>query len=111
MNENDIVLRKHQRSKADEKLKLLSVKMRESLSVISKTNEGLNVLRFLLHESGFLAPLTFITREGVNKDVLLANESKRTLYLGLRAYMDIETITRIELDGIDERQKQEVNNV
>lgn len=92
------------------KIKAMASKMSASLSEISRSDAGINVLRFLLHESGFLAPLTYVTPEGVNKDVLLANEAKRTMYLGLRAFMDVDTITRVELDGIDEKKKQEAKN-
>ena len=82
----------------DKKIKLLHTRMRDSLSEMSRTKGGINVLRYLLHESGFLASLTFVTATGVNKDVLLSNEAKRQMYLGIRQYMDIETIKRVEFE-------------
>ena len=79
-------------------------KMKASLSDMSKNDAGLQVLRHQLHASGFLLPLTHGTPEGINTQLLLQNESKRMMYLGLRVHMDNETIRRVEMDEI----KQEV---
>jgi len=89
--------RKEDRELQKQKLKKLKVNMERSLSELSKTNGGLQVLRLILHESGFLAPLTHETALGVNKDLMMCNEAKRGMYLALRKHMDRETILRVEL--------------
>lgn len=90
------------------------VKYREfmgaSLAEVARTKGGLNLLRFLLHESGFLAPLTHETSVGVNKDVLVSNEAKRNMYLGLRVNMDWETITIVEKPDPEPEEKTEEEN-
>jgi len=90
-----------------EKMKAFTNKMRSSLALMSKDKAGLNVLRFILHESRFLAPLTYETADGVNKDKLVQSEAKRLMYLSLRVHMDRETVIRIELE---ETPKQEEKN-
>lgn len=101
---NEKLTRKEQKTENDKKTEALSNKMRESLAEISKSSAGINVLRYLLHESRFLAPLTYETALGVNTEVLLSNEAKRRMYLGLRAYMDVDTVKRVELDGIKQEE-------
>ena len=103
----DPLIRKEQREADDLKLKAFTNIMRESLSAMSKSKGGLNVLRYILHESRFLAPLTYETATGMNTEVLLQNEAKRMMYLSLRAHMDTETVKRVELN---EEQKQEDTN-
>lgn len=93
----DALTRKEQREAAKKKVKALGVKMTTSLSLLSQRNEGLQVLRYILHESCFLAPLTYETAEGVNRDVMIINEAKRRMYLALRAHMDRATVLRVEL--------------
>ena len=101
----DNLIRPERKIAAQDKLEALKNNMRKALSLLSTTPEGKLVLRYLLHESGYHSALTYETREGVNKDVLLANESKRRLYLALRAYMDTDTVIRIELDKEKEEKK------
>lgn len=91
-----------------EKMEKFTKKMRSSLALMSKDNAGINVLRFILHESRFLAPLTHETLDGLNKDKLVQSEAKRLMYLSLRTHMDRETIIRVELP---EQSKQEEQNV
>ena len=83
-------------------------KMKAALSDMAKNAAGVQVLRYILHESCFLAPLTYETAEGMNKDILLQRESKRMMYLSLRVHMDNETIRRIEMDETPLPPKQEV---
>ena len=90
-----------------EKMKKFTKKMGSSLALMSKDKAGLNVLRFVLHESRFLAPLTYETLDGVNKDKLVQGEAKRLMYLSLRKHMDNATIIRVELK---EETKQEEKN-
>lgn len=105
----EALTRREQREKIEQKLETFNTNMKKALSILSKSNEGILVLRFLLHESSFLAPLTYETPEGVNKDVLIGKEAKRRMYLGLRGYMDRDTITRIELPE-EETKLKEGNN-
>ena len=92
---------RREKTEADnKKYAMYANKMKASLSDISKNEAGVNVLRYLLHSSGFLAPLTHETAEGINKDLLLQNEAKRVMYLGLRVHMDTETIRRVELNDV-----------
>ena len=86
-----------------EKMKKFTKKMKSSLALMSKDKAGLNVLRFILHESRFLAPLTYETLDGVNKDKLVQSEAKRLMYLSLRMHMDKETIIKIELPNEEEQ--------
>ena len=97
--------RREQEEAKGKLMQAMTSKMRTSLSNISQSSEGLNVLRFLLHECRFLAPLTYETPEGLNKDILVLCEAKRQVYLGLRGYMDVDTIKRVELDGIEDTNK------
>jgi len=96
------LLRKEQiaidESENRKKMEAFTSKMRSSLALMSKDKAGLNVLRFILHESRFLAPLTHETFEGLNKDKLVQGEAKRLIYLSLRQHMDKETVIRIELE-------------
>jgi hypothetical protein len=93
----DYMLRREQKESSFDKVKALGKNMGVALSNLSKTNEGKLVLRYILRESCFLAPLMPETPEGVNKDIMVASEAKRRLYLALRAHMDRETIMRVEL--------------
>lgn len=93
----DHLTRKEQKLMADKKIEAFGKKMTTALNILSKTNEGCLILRYLLHECRFTSPLMFETVEGVNKDVMIANEAKRGLYLSLRSYMDRETVLRVEL--------------
>uniref|UniRef100_A0A6M3MDG3 Uncharacterized protein n=1 Tax=viral metagenome TaxID=1070528 RepID=A0A6M3MDG3_9ZZZZ len=88
------------------KMKKFTNKMRSATALMSKDKAGLNVLRFILHESRFLSPLTHETEDGLNKDILLQNEAKRNMYLSLRIHMDRDTIIRVELPN-EETPKQE----
>lgn len=105
---SDARIRREQRSETERKIDLFQKNMCLALSKLSKTPEGLLALRFILRESSFLANLTYETKEGVNKDVLLANEAKRRMYLSLRAYMDRDTVIRVELP--DEVKNEGGNN-
>ena len=91
------LLRKEQRQDAEKKVEAFKTKMATALRILSSTNEGCMLLRFLMHECCFNAPLMYETPEGVNKDVMIANEAKRRLYLSLRSYMDRGTVLRVEL--------------
>jgi len=86
----------------EKKMKAFTSKMRSSLTLMSKNSAGINVLRFILHESSFLSPLTHPTLDGLNKDMLLQREAKRLMYLSLRQHMDRETIIRVELPKQEE---------
>jgi hypothetical protein len=94
---DDIQLRREQKESAEEKVKKLGQNMKTALSVLSRSNEGQLILRYIMYECNFLAPLTRETVEGINKDILVGNEAKRRLYLSLRQHMDRETIMRIEI--------------
>lgn len=87
------------------KMKKFTNKMRSCLALMSKDSAGLNVLRFILHESRFLAPLTHETVDGLNTMKLAQSEAKRLMYLSLRQHMDRETVIRVELP--EETPKQE----
>ena len=102
----EALTREEQAEKKERLLRAMTNKMRVSLSNMSQSAEGINVIRYFLHESRFLSPLTYETQEGVNTDVLLINEAKRQMYLGLRGFMDVETIKRVELDGIEEETNE-----
>jgi hypothetical protein len=91
-------LRKEQRQKQQEIVQKAHANMKKALAETSKTKGGLMVLRYFLHESGFLAPLCKETAEGVNTDLLIANEAKRLMYLILRSHMDEDTVLRVEFD-------------
>jgi len=101
---SEFQIRKEAKIAAQEKNKALHDKMKVALSLLSKSSEGQLVLRYIMYEGNFLSPLMYETPEGVNKDVMIANEAKRRLYLSLRAHMDRETIMRIELP-----EKEETN--
>lgn len=105
----DSELRKEQRETAEAKIAALHSNMRAALSALSKTNEGQLVLRYILREAHFLAPLTNETLSGVNRDLLLINEAKRQIYLALRAHMDRETILRVELPDKPTPIKEDTN--
>jgi len=90
--------RKEQIQKEQQAIAQMRDNMRKALAETANTKGGLMVLRYFLHESGFLAPLAKETQEGVNKDLLLANEAKRLMYLILRSYMDEQTILKVEFD-------------
>ena len=98
------LIRKEQRKLNDEKTQRFLNKMKTSLALVSQTEAGKNVLRYILHESRFLAPLTHETAEGMNRDILLQSEAKRLLYLSLRAHMDIETIKRVEMEETEKKE-------
>ena len=98
--------RREQKAEQNEKVKLLDSNMKSALATLARTKEGILVLRHLLHESGFLRQLTYETTVGVNKDVLLAAEAKRCMYLGLRAYMDMSTVMLVEFDEIKGTNKE-----
>lgn len=100
--------RKEQREKDTAVYQAFANKMKAALSDTSKNEAGLQILRFFLHESCFLAPLTCETADGLNKDILLQREAKRMTYLSLRAHMDNETIMRVEMGAV---LKQEDKNV
>jgi len=101
----DNLTRKEGRENANKKVEDFKKNMKVSLSAMAKTNAGLMVLRFLMYESCFLSPLMYETPEGVNTDVMIANEAKRRQYLTLRGYMDRETIVRVELpDQVTDKQ-------
>lgn len=108
--QKESLLRKEQIIKDEKanakKMKAFTNKMRSSLALMSKDKAGLNVLRFILHESRFLAPLTHETLDGINQDMLLQCEAKRIMYLSLRQHMDRETVIRIELE-VEGKPKQE----
>jgi len=84
-----------------------NAKMKGALSDTSKNEAGLQVLRFILHESRFLAPLTHETAEGVNTEILLQNEAVRMLYLRLRTHMDNGTIIRVEMDATPKQEEKD----
>jgi len=94
--------RKEQQLEEDMKFAAVKDNMTKALREASLSKGGLMVLRYLLHESGFLAPLTKETSLGLNKDLLVSNESKRMMYLILRSYMDEKTIMRIEFNGMED---------
>jgi len=102
---DDILIRREQKKAVDEKLQRFGQRMKVSLSLVAQTEAGVNVLRYILHESRFLAPLTHETAEGMNKDILLQSEAKRLLYLSLRAHMDTETIKRIEMEEVQKKEE------
>ena len=106
---DEALTRKEKREQGDQKLESFNKNMKKALSILSKSNEGVLVLRFLMYESSFLAPLTYETPEGINKDVLIGKEAKRRMYLSLRGYMDRETITRIELPVEETKPKEGTN--
>jgi hypothetical protein len=93
----EALTRKEQREASKAKSEAFGKKMQTALNALSKSNAGILVLRFLMYECRFLAPLTKETLEGVNKDLLVENEALRRLYLYLRSYMDRETIIRVEI--------------
>ena len=99
------LIRKEQKIGA-QKLELFATKMKESLAETAKSKAGVNVLRFLLHESRFLQPLAHETSIGINTDLLIESEAKRRLYLTLRSYMDADTIKRVEF----EEEQEETND-
>ncbi len=88
--------RKEQKQHNKKKVEQFGKNMKVALHKLSSSKEGLLLLRYLLHESCFLAPLTYETAEGVNIDVMLNNEAQRRMYLGLRVHMNRETILRVE---------------
>lgn len=90
--------RKEAREKDEALFGKLKDNMQKALRETSLSKGGLMILRYLLHESGFLAPLSKETSLGVNKELLIANEAKRMMYLILRSYMDEDTVMRIEFD-------------
>jgi len=100
------LIRKEKIATDEKKINALGIRMKASLSEMSQSQAGVNVLRYILYESRFLAPLTYETREGMNTDVLLQNEAKRMMYLSLRAHMDMDTIKRVEMED----KKQEADN-
>lgn len=102
---DDFELRREQREKAEEKIKKLGQNMKTALSILSKSNEGQLILRYIMYECNFLAPLTRETAEGINKDLMMGNEAKRRLYLSLRQHMDRETIMRIEIPEAEPQNK------
>ena len=91
------------RQEAQERMAKLRDVMLSSLSEVSKTKGGLNLLRFMYHESGFARPNVAITEKGLDKDALLWNESRRVTYLDIRQFMTPEIIKLVEL----ETQKEE----
>ena len=91
------ILRREKKQAGEDKMKAFKTNMTTALRNISQTNDGVLFLRFLMHASCFTSPLMYETPEGVNKDVMLANEAKRGLYLSIRSYMDRGTILRVEL--------------
>ena len=93
----DYQTRQEQKLANAKKLELFQKNATTSLNVLSKTNAGIWLLRFLMHECCFTSPLMYETPEGVNTEVMIGNETKRRLYLSLRSYMDRETILRVEL--------------
>jgi len=95
--QDEVKIRGERRKEAKDRVKKFRENMTTGLAAISQSNEGLQLLRFLMYESHFLSPLTHETPEGVNKDVLLMAEAKRRTYLELRKYMDRETVMRVEI--------------
>ena len=99
---NEFQIRKETKSDGQKKIEELGIKMKTALSILSKSTEGQLILRYIMHECRFLSPLMYETPEGVNKDVMIASEAKRRLYLSLRAHMDRATIMRVELPEKEE---------
>ena len=100
----EALTRKEKDLKNADKLKALGRNMKRALSKLSQGKEGLIVLRYWFHDSGFTRGLTYETPEGVNTDLLLSNEAKRRQYLELRKFMDRETIIRVELPDVVENK-------
>lgn len=106
MEDNSGLIRKETRKEKEDKMVRMRLRMKQSLVETARSKGGLNVLRFLLHESGFLTRNTHITATGVNKDVLLTNEAKRCMYLDLRQYMDFDTMKRVEWDEEKDQKRR-----
>lgn len=106
----EALTRREQREQVQQKIETFNKNMKKALSILAKSNEGLLVLRFIMHESAFLDHLTYETPEGVNKDVLIGKEAKRRMYLSLRGYMDRDTVIRIELPDKETKPKEGNND-
>lgn len=100
------LLRSEAKAKEDAKLEVFGKKMRKALSILSKSEEGILLLRFLMHEGHMFNALTYVTVEKINTDVLIENEGKRKMYLNLRKYMDRDTVMRVELPAVEEPKKE-----
>ncbi len=96
----------------DQKRKAVADKMVASVNEIANTKGGINVLRYLLIESGFISPLHSLDRNGrVDTDALAWNASRRQMYLDLRQFMTPEVIKLVELDKPKQVNEEEVKDV
>jgi hypothetical protein len=81
------------------KNKKFKEKMEASLIFLSKTAEGLHVLRYLYLTSGFSLRSIVQDQTGrVDINATLHNEARRDNYIDLRNFMTPEVIKAVELD-------------
>lgn len=73
-------------------------KMQDSLLQVARTKGGLHLLRYLAHECGFASSLGGVNTQGVDKDIITWNASRRQVYLDLRQFMTADVINLVELD-------------
>lgn len=77
-------------------------KLRADLNQVFATGAGMNVLRWLMDECGFLKPSVVYNKETfeVQDKATVYNEARRNLYLRIRRYLSPSITTPVENKGL-----------
>ena len=87
-----------QEAESREKVRKAKEKMISSVSQVASIKGGVNLLRYLMHESGYHKRNAAVTEKGICEKTLLWNDSRRTFYLDIRQFMTPEVINLVEND-------------
>lgn len=88
--------RKEQNDQFNEVQKKVRQNLTRAFSNVARSKDGLQVLRYLMHECGYHSRLGGVTEKGCDEKVLLWNASRRDVYLDIRRFMTPETIRVVE---------------
>lgn len=94
-----------QRKELEAKQKVESQKnarLAADLNEVFATGAGMNVLRFIMDQCGFLKPSVVYNKEtfDVQDKATVYNEARRNLYLQIRKYLKPSITTPVENNGL-----------
>jgi hypothetical protein len=97
----------------EEKINKFRDTMTKSLTDVASTKGGLNVLRYLYHESGFAGRHVVQDKRGkIDMDATFFNTARCDMYKDIRIFMTPEVIKLVELgDSTDDMVKKEEGGI
>lgn len=97
-----------EREESAKRLEKFKAKMQSSLIEMSKTKGGINILRYLMHESGYHQRNIAITEKGICEKTLIWNDARREFYLDVRQFMTTDVIRLVEFGDTAQAKEEEV---